>query len=436
MYDTTSELLAEIAAGEDAYLEFKEVVFRGNSPQFTGERARASEGIARVFCSFANTEGGVLIFGVNDSREIVGVDPHKADLLEQWVVNISQHNCEPPVYIIPDWKQLADASETTHLCLKVAVPKSPYVHRTSGGRWMTPIGSHKQDLRPDQLARLLERRQMGQPFEERAIPTVDLSALDMNLFGDYCQHRFGPEDSIEASWAEFRLVNLNLAARLDNGQVAPTVVGLLLLGRAPITTYLPGAFVQCVLYRGHVADANAQLDSKLFEGPVPEQIVEATRFVERYIPVAAEKTHEGRLDHPAFSLRAVHEAIVNAVVHRDYQLSGSNVRVMVFDDRIEISNPGGLHNTLRPENLFAGAQPYRRNQALTGFLRDYESPITGRALMESRGEGFLMLVRETRILGGEVELLPQTETLKLILRRAKSKRALYAGRATTTTGAQ
>jgi len=421
MYDTMSELLAEITAGEDAYLEFKEVVFKGNSPRFTSEKTRAPEAIARVLCSFANAEGGVLIFGIDDNREVVGVDPHKADLLEQWVVNVSQNNCEPPVYIIPDWKQLPDASGTVHHCLKVDVSKSPYVHRTSGGRWMTRIGSHKQDLRPDQLARLLERRQMGKPFEERTVRTVGLSALDLNLFEGYCRRRFSPEDTIEGPRLEFRLINLKLAERLDGGPVVPTVVGLLLFGRAPITTYLPGAFVQCVLYRSVIADANAQLDSKLFEGPVPEQIVQATRFVERYIPVAAEKTHEGRLDRPAFSLRAVHEAIVNAVVHRDYQLSGSNVRVLVFDDRIEISNPGGLHNTLRPENLFAGAQPYRRNQALAGFLRDYESPITGRALMESRGEGFLMLVRETRALGGDVELIPQPGALKLILRRAKDE---------------
>jgi predicted HTH transcriptional regulator len=220
---------------------------------------------------------------------------------------------------------------------------------------------------------------------------------------------------------QFRLTNLKLAARLESDLVVPTVVGLLLFGREPITAWLPGAFVQCVCYRGVEADANRQLDESQFRGPVPEQIVKATRFVERYIPIGAEKTHEGRLDRPAFSLRAVHEAIVNAVVHRDYQLSGSNVRVFVLEDRIEISNPGGLHNTLRPENLFAGAQPYRRNQALAGFLRDYESPTTkGRALMESRGEGFLMLVRETRALGGDVELLPQPEALKLILRRAKS----------------
>lgn len=419
MYDVTSELVSEIAAGEDAYLEFKQVVFKGNAPRFGGEKTKAPEAIARVICSFANTEGGVLIFGINDHREVIGVDPDKADLLEQWIVNVSQNNCEPPVYIIPDWKQLPDASGMALLCLKVDVPPGSYVHRTAGGRWMTRIGSHKRDLRPDQLARLLERRQIGQPFEERAVRTADLKALDLTLFEDYCRRRFGPEDAAAGPAVEFRLVNLKLAARLNSGPVVPTVVGLLLFGRTPITTHLPGAFVQCVLYRGIVADANEQVDEKLFRGPVAEQIIAATRFAQRYIPVAAEKTYEGRLDRPAFSLRAVHEAIVNAVVHRDYQLSGSNVYVMVFDDRIEISNPGGLHNTLRTENLFAGAQPYRRNQALAGFLRDYESPLTGRALMESRGEGFLMLVRETRALGGDVELLSDLGALKLILKRAK-----------------
>ena len=418
MYDSTSELLTEIAAGEDVYLELKEVVFKGNQIRFGGADTRATEFIARRLCCFANTEGGVLVLGINKHREIVGVAQEKMDLLEQWVVNVSQDNCEPPVYIIPDWRLLPNAEVVELLCLKVDVPKSPYVHHTSGGRWMSRIGSHCRDLRADQLARLLERRQIGQPFEERPILSATLESLNTNLFEAYCQRRFGPDDMFEQPGMERGLINLKLAARLEGGLVVPTVVGLLLFGREPITIWLPGVFVQCVLYRGIIADANEQLDEKLFRGPVAEQIIQATRFVQQYIPVAAEKTHEGRMDRPAFSLRAVHEAIVNAVVHRDYQLSGSNVRVMVFGDRIEISNPGGLHNTLRPENLFAGAQPYRRNQALAGFLRDYSSPLTGQTLMESRGEGFLMLVRETRDLGGDVELDAQSEAIKLILKRA------------------
>jgi len=273
------------------------------------------------------------------------------------------------------------------------------------------------------LARLLDRRRLSEPFDERSVRSATLNDLDLALFEDYCRRRFGQEEDAEPVAAETRLVNLKLAARLEDGIIVPTVVGLLLFGKAPITQRLPGAYIDCVCYRGVIADANDQIDAKVFDGPLPEQIINAVRFAERWTPVAAEKNHEGRKDLPAFSLRATHEAVVNAVVHRDYQLSGSNVRVFIFADRLEVSNPGGLHNSIRPENLFAGSQPYRRNQMLAGFLRDYQSPITGRALMEARGEGFLMMVHETRRIGGEVELISLPDAVTVIFRSAQALRS-------------
>jgi len=405
--------------------ELKEAVFKDGSPRFKGEETRATEAIAQVLCSFANAEGGVLVLGVDKRLEVVGVPPDKTDTLEQWVINVAQHNCEPPVYVIPDRRLLPDSSGTDRLCLKVDVPKSLYVHRTSGGRWMTRLGSHRADLRPEQLARLIERRRIGEPFEERPVQAAGLNDLDLAGFEAYCRRRFGPDEVPAQVGVEARLANLKLAVRLEGGPVVPTVVGLLLFGRSPISRHLPGAYVDCVCYRGEIADADQQVDAKSFYGPIPEQIVEAVRFVARWAPVAAEKTYEGRKDLPAFSLRAVHEAIVNALVHRDYQLTGSNVRVFLFADRLEVSNPGGLHNTIRPENLFAGCQPYRRNQILVGFLRDYESPITGRALMEARGEGFLMMVRETRRIGGDVEVIPHPDALTIVLRSALVREHSY-----------
>ncbi len=419
MYDATPELLTEIRAGEDAYLELKEVVFRGDAPRFTDEETRAPEAIAQVLCAFANTEGGVLVFGVNDHREIVGVAPGKMDALEQWVVNVARHNCEPPVDIILDRRLLPDSAGEERLCLKVDVPRSLYVHRTSGGHWMERIGSHRDDMRAERLARLIERRRIAGPFEERLVANATLEDISRDLFRAYLARRFGPDpDELASLSLEERLINQRLAERQDDGRSLPTVVGLLLFGREPISRQLPGAFVECVCYRGTIADADDQLDAHQFHGPVHEQIIAATRFADRWIPVQAEKTHEGRRDIRPYSLRAVHEAIVNAVVHRDYQLGGSNVRVFIFSDRIEISNPGGLHNTLRRENLFAGCQPFRRNQLLCGFLRDFESPITGRALMEARGEGFLMLLRETRRLGGAVDLRVHPDAVTLILTAA------------------
>jgi predicted HTH transcriptional regulator len=84
--------------------------------------------------------------------------------------------------------------------------------------------------------------------------------------------------------------------------------------------------------------------------------------------------------------------------------------------RLEIRNPGGLHNSLTEENLYAGCQPVRRNQILAGFLRDYESPATGRRYMETRGEGFLTLVsRSLELSGRRPELVNMGGAVKLTL---------------------
>ncbi|WP_207148632.1 ATP-binding protein [Lamprobacter modestohalophilus] len=92
----------------------------------------------------------------------------------------------------------------------------------------------------------------------------------------------------------------------------------------------------------------------------------------------------------------------------------------MFPDRLEIRNPGGLHNSLTEENLYAGCQPVRRNQILAGFLRDYESSATGRRDMETRGEGFLTLVSRSLALSGRrPELVNMGGAVKLTLFAAR-----------------
>lgn len=93
----------------------------------------------------------------------------------------------------------------------------------------------------------------------------------------------------------------------------------------------------------------------------------------------------GRVDHPQYEIGAVHEAVVNAVAHRDYSLSGSKIRLFLFANRLELYSPGALPNTLTVETM-----PYRvftRNQLLVGFLSRMKSRRTGQAFLESRGEG-------------------------------------------------
>src|SRR3990170_4853716 len=137
MYDSRDELLREILAGEDSYLEFKEVVFRGNQVRFAREEDRASVVIARLLTCLANTDGGVIVFGVTDSGDIVGIDPAKMDILQRFVVDVAQNNCEPPLYhlILTDRVLLPGVDSRERFCLKVEVRKAQFnVHAPRGRR--------------------------------------------------------------------------------------------------------------------------------------------------------------------------------------------------------------------------------------------------------------------------------------------------------------
>ena len=93
----------------------------------------------------------------------------------------------------------------------------------------------------------------------------------------------------------------------------------------------------------------------------------------------------GRRDYPQYDISAIHEAIVNAVAHRDYSIAGSKIRLFLFADRIDIYSPGALPNTLTIETM--AYRVFTRNQLLVNFLSRMTSTRTGHAFLESRGEG-------------------------------------------------
>jgi predicted HTH transcriptional regulator len=138
------------------------------------------------------------------------------------------------------------------------------------------------------------------------------------------------------------------------------------------------------VYRGELLSSDDLVHAEKLQGRVDTQIDDATSFVERFMLRPARKP-AGREEYPQYDIGAIHEAIVNAVAHRDYSIAGSKTRLFMFADRIDLYSPGALPNTLTIETM-----PYRvytRNQLLTSFLSRMRSRRTGRAFLESRGEG-------------------------------------------------
>lgn len=424
MYEDIEALLSEIVAGEDTFLELKEVVFRGNQI-LIGDAGRAAPEIAEVFCSIANTEGGVVVFGVRKDGAVVGIQPEKKDILEQFVVNVGLNNCRPIIEPILNWMQLPDENQMLKLCLKVDIPKSRYyVHQTSDGRFLKRVGSHRLPIPPEQLGRLLATRNLLIPFEERPALGADLEIIDSRRVDSYYQNRFKRTFASDGLTFERLLVNLKLAVEMD-GRVLPTNLGVILFTEQP-ERFLGGAYIDMAAYKGTVADGETA-DTKRIYGPVPEQIVRLLKYFQTspLIATVSRKEAMGRRDLPAYVDTALQEAVVNAVVHRDYELTGSQIIIRIFSDRIEIQNPGGLHNTLTEEALYTGCQPIRRNQLLAGFMRDFPSPITGMSFMEARGEGFLNLVRDSESLSGmkpKIERIGEAVKLTIYARKAGLER--------------
>lgn len=400
MYDDIQALLAEIAAGEDTFLELKEVVFREDKIRI-GEAGRAAPDVAEVFCSMANTEGGVVVFGVRKDGAVIGIQGDKRDILGQFLVNIGLHNCLPLIEPILDWLQLPDENGALQLCLKVDIRKSRYyVHQTTDGRFLKRIGSHRHPIPAEHLGRLLAARNLLIPFEERPALSSNIAAIDRSRVAAYYQRRFNRPFETNGLTFERFLINMRLAIEVE-GRVLPTNLGILLFTEQP-EQFLDGAVIDIAAYRHEIADGNAA-DTKRITGPLPEQISQALRYFQTspLIATVSRKEAMGRRDLPSYVDTALQEAVVNAVVHRDYEITGSQIIVRLHPDRIEIRNPGGLHNTLTEEALYAGCVPVRRNQQLAGFMRDFPSPLTGTSFMEARGEGFVNLVRESESLSGK-----------------------------------
>ena len=256
-------------------------------------------------------------------------------------------------------------------------------------------------------------RQVVDAFEERPVIGAGLDDLEDFLLKEHFRSRFpdrrSPDDRVSF------LAARKLVVITDAG-VVPTPLGLLLFAMQP-EEHVPGAYVEIVSYRHNDPDGDAAVRDRI-AGPLPEQIKRALTYllVSPLTPIASRKGAYGRRDYPSYADRALREAIVNAVVHREYGIPGSPIVIRLFPDRIEFRNPGALCGGLAVEDLYAGRRSVRRNPLLASLLRGRRDDAAGGAIMEARGEGFLNLVRASERLSGRRPELEQIgEATKLTI---------------------
>ena len=400
MPESPEQLLQRIRLGEDSSIELKEVTFSGGNVNEPGRTELADE-----LAAFANGRGGSLILGVDETRQIAGIPPDRQESLERHVAEVVRDSINPPLYPDIYWYELPDASGRPRPVLRVEVAQSLFVHRSPGG-YLRRVGSSQRRLEPQYLDRLFRQRIQDRlvRFDEGIVPDTAFGDLDPALVERFRAPR-APDDR------EALAQKLGIAAPDEDGELRPTVAGILLCAHHP-ERWLRSAFIQAVAYRGKSVSESMQslyyqIDARDIFGPLDVQVADACHFVLKNQKVAARKTI-GRVDYPQYDMTAVFEAMVNAVAHRDYSVYGSKIRLKMFSDRIELYSPGGLGGSLTVETL--AYRQATRNEAIAALLTRCAVPcIAGLdthsdTLMDRRGEGVAAILdRSAEISGREPE---------------------------------
>ena len=399
MFHSQTELIEKIMLGEDSTIEFKREMPRRDN-------------MADEIAAFANSQGGVILIGVDDYREIVGLELKELDSIEKRVVEICRDSIEPTVRIFTEKLRIDDKN-----VLKIEVPRSLFVHKTPNG-YFARQGSSKREMPTDQLARLLQSRSQARiiTFDEQLVPNTHKETLREVLY-----RRFITEGTSE-DMIEDLLLKRSLLVQ-EGQEIRASVAGVLMCHDTP-DDFLYNSFIQAVYYRSKEKDANYQIDAKDFKGPLDQQIIDAFKFVQKHNEVSARK-EIGRIDQPQYSMRAVFEAIVNAVVHRDYSKSGSKIRLFMFRDRLELYSPGALANTVTIDKLRYSQAT--RNELLSRLLSeitledDAGKQVKRRHFLERRGEGVGIILNESEQLSGKTPVYELfNEELCLTIFAAKS----------------
>ena len=392
------DIRQRLSLGEDSRWEFKQVEFSGDRPVSPSRDDLAAEMIA-----FANSNGGRLLVGVTDDGSLQGISRNQLSALDNMLVAVSTDAIKSALRVGVHHRQLDGKA-----FILVEVPRGDTLHERGGRSWVR-VGASKRRLTGDEPMRLAQRRAQGRHlwFDEQPVAGTGFDTLDAALWR--------PMLSAEgASEPEVALTKLALLGSDESGLQCATIAGLLLCTHRP-ERWLPNAVITATRYRG-TDRTTGQVDSQEITGPLQRQIADALTFVVRNMQVAARKT-PARIDMPQYSETALFEAIVNAVVHRDYSIRGGRIRLSMFSDRLELQSPGALPNNLTVESM--ALRQATRNEVIASVMGrmgvgDTRGSAHRRYFMERRGDGVPAIMRKTRELSGrspEYRLVDSAEVL-------------------------
>jgi len=381
------EVLQRIEAGEDRRTEFK----RG-----LGDRSA----VGRALCAFGNGDGGLIILGVDDAGAIVGVR-EDAEQVQERLTGFLQTGCSVP--ISARCGRYEDLNGWVHW---IEVPRQPrgFEPLHYDGRFW--IRRERSSVQPSPA----ELQELFNAFgfvltEEQMIRAASMEDIDLEAFRSFLRAQGLDTDEDPQPPLEEDMRNAGLLT-VSDGNLHPTLYGTMVFGRDPQNhPQTSNFFIQCAAYAGvdRASDVVSVADAK---GRLEDQVMRAVGWC---MSLGRREEYRGlvREDVPLIPDRAIREALVNAVIHREYAITGSTVLFEVFSDRVDVTSPGALPNHMAVASVRSGSRPRSRNESMAHAM------VVAR-LMEKRGRGWPLMRRAMREFNGTEPELANDEREKFV----------------------
>ena len=386
-----NQIIQLIENGENSFVEFK-------------LDSLDNKKLARELVAFANHRGGYLLLGVSDAGKINGLS---RDDNEARIMNLCADLITPPLAVsyqemsINNKKVAVVEIETGHNKPYAVNETAKIAERKKNiSVYFQRYGSTTREIKNrDEIQRLFQASQ-NIHYEIISVAGAKTPDIDFHAVSEYMQNyrAIDLQEFDEQSTYRF-LQNLSLLSETES-TLRPTIAGMLLFGKNKVTKWLPQCGIDCVKIHGRDF-SNDKEDIKFFDRNVFSNLEDTFSFINRYNTHSFTVKKVRRIDSFDYPEKAIREALVNAVVHRDYTITGSRIRVHVFDDRISIRSPGGVPNTLTIEKIKLGLI-YHRNPVLMQFFYDAH-------LSERLGQGIPIIFKQMQVNGNPEPLLEDLE---------------------------
>ena len=358
-----TELTDLLLGGENSIVEFKRSDVQ-------------SHDLAKDLVAFLNVAGGAVLLGVEDDGSVSGV---AGDRLEKWIRELCRTKIEPQVVPLLSWIRDVEPGRDVLAVRVTQGPDTPYSLIHNGQRtYYLRLGAASRKASGEEMESLYpaaERLRYGM----MPVPGAAFDALDLRPLRHYLIHVLemdAPARDALCGW-ETLLCARDLMAE-SAGTCVATVNGLLLFGNHP-RRYLPQSGIRAVCYPGVESGRATRADEYLHGAMVPSTNVAAAKelglveqacdFVRRNASSAAHPDGARRIDGREYPESVVREALMNALVHRDFSVAGACVTLVLYADRLEIQSPGRLPGTMTVDKVKAGSR-HARNQTLYYVMRD------------------------------------------------------------------